>query len=73
MRQDLDALVVAKSGGIRVGMSSIFATIQSARACCRSPVRIVQFLESLPAGGTGGSALKFGISGNLYEKPYEFV
>jgi hypothetical protein len=40
MRQDLDVLVVAKSGGILTGMSSIFAAAQNARGWCRSPVRI---------------------------------
>jgi len=40
MCRDLDALVVAKNGGIPVDMSRIFATIQGARAWYRSPVRI---------------------------------
>ena len=40
MCQDLDVLAVAKSGGIPVGMSSIFATVQGARDWCRSSLRI---------------------------------
>ena len=45
MCRALEALVLPKSGGIPVGLSSIFGSVQSPRGWCRSPMRIAQLRD----------------------------